>query len=81
MPTGDGKPTTKKLVLWNDVIHSMYQATKILINILKCDYPDACRMAYEVHSQGRAVVFTGTPEQCDKVRQRFLCERFNSSIE
>jgi ATP-dependent Clp protease adaptor protein ClpS len=62
--------TTKlpmKVILFNDDWHTFDEVIVQLIKAIHCSFELARGLAFEVHVKGKAVVFTGSLEECLKV--------------
>ncbi len=56
-----------KVILYNDEVHTFDEVIGQLIKALKCDTVKAESLAWEVHSNGKAVVFSGDMAECLEV--------------
>ncbi len=56
-----------KVILFNDEVHTFDEVVGQLIKALKCDTTKAESLAWEAHSNGKALVFTGDMAECLKV--------------
>ena len=56
-----------KVILYNDDIHSFDEVILQLMKATGCSDDQAARIAYEAHTKGKAVAFTGPFEKCFKV--------------
>ncbi|MCA9740822.1 MAG: ATP-dependent Clp protease adaptor ClpS [Deferribacteres bacterium] len=56
-----------KVILYNDDIHSFDEVILQLMKATGCTDEEAARIAFEAHSKGKAVAFTGSFEKCFKV--------------
>lgn len=53
-----------KVILFNDDIHSFEEVTQQIIKAIKCSENEAEAYTWEVHSKGKACVFTGEMHEC-----------------
>jgi len=56
-----------KTVLLNCSCHSFDQVEGQLVKAIKCSIGQARQFSHQVHTQGSAIVFTGSPEECENV--------------
>lgn len=56
-----------KVILFNDDIHSFEEVTQQIIKAIKCSENEAEAYTWEVHSKGKACVFTGEMHECLRV--------------
>lgn len=56
-----------KVVLYNDDWHTFDEVIAQLIKAVKCSFSEAKNFAFEVHVKGKAVVFSGSLNECLKV--------------
>jgi len=56
-----------KVVLFNDEIHTFDEVIGQLIKATGCSQSDAEALAWEVHTKGRAIVFSGEIPRCVEV--------------
>jgi ATP-dependent Clp protease adaptor protein ClpS len=56
-----------RVILFNDNIHSFDDVISQLIKAIGCSSDTAESFAWEVHTKGKACVFTGEIEKCLKV--------------
>jgi ATP-dependent Clp protease adapter protein ClpS len=56
-----------RVVLFNDNWHTFDEVIVQLIKAVKCTYEQARDFAYEVHVKGKAIVFSGSLQNCLKV--------------
>lgn len=56
-----------KVILFNDDVHTFDEVITQLIKAIRCTREKAEALAWEVHTQGRAVVFTGEMIRCVEV--------------
>jgi ATP-dependent Clp protease adaptor protein ClpS len=56
-----------KVVLYNDDWHTFEEVIVQLIKAVSCSFERARSLAFEAHTIGKAVVFTGTIQDCLKV--------------
>lgn len=60
-----GEPA--KVVLFNDDVHTFEEVIHQLIKATGCSQGKAEALAWEVHSRGKAVVYTGELQRCVQV--------------
>lgn len=56
-----------KVILFNDEVHTFDEVIGQLIKALRCDSVKAESLAWEVHTNGKALVFSGDMAECLKV--------------
>jgi ATP-dependent Clp protease adapter protein ClpS len=56
-----------KVVLFNDDVHTFDEVITQLIKATRCTEEHAEALAWEVHTRGKAVVFTGELRRCIEV--------------
>jgi len=56
-----------KVVLFNDDIHTFDEVITQLMKAIRCSTDRAESLAWEVHSRGKAVVYTGEMQECLRV--------------
>jgi len=56
-----------KVILFNDDIHTFEEVIGQLMKALRCTGEKAEALAWEVHSKGKAVVFSGEITRCMEV--------------
>jgi ATP-dependent Clp protease adaptor protein ClpS len=56
-----------KVVLFNDEVHTFEEVIGQLIKAIKCTESKAEALAWEVHSKGRAIVYSGEMIKCVEV--------------
>jgi ATP-dependent Clp protease adaptor protein ClpS len=56
-----------KVVLYNDDWHTFNEVIAQLIKAINCSYERARGFAFEVHTNGKTIVFTGSLDICLKV--------------
>jgi ATP-dependent Clp protease adapter protein ClpS len=56
-----------KVILFNDNVHSFDDVISQLIKAIGCSSGQAEAFAWEVHTKGKACVFTGEIEKCLRV--------------
>ena len=56
-----------KVILFNDDVHTFDEVIGQLIKAIHCDSNRAEAIAWEVHTQGKAVVYEGPMPECLKV--------------
>lgn len=56
-----------KVILFNDDYHTFDEVIEQLIKAIGCSYDKAEALTWEVHSKGKAVVFTGELSECLRV--------------
>jgi ATP-dependent Clp protease adaptor protein ClpS len=56
-----------KVVLYNDDWHTFDEVIDQLIKAINCSYERAREFAFEVHTKGKSIVFTGSLDSCLKV--------------
>ncbi|MEE9288791.1 MAG: ATP-dependent Clp protease adaptor ClpS [Bacteroidota bacterium] len=56
-----------KVILFNDEEHTFDEVIGQLIKALRCDSVKAESLAWEVHTTGKAMVFSGDMAECLKV--------------
>jgi len=56
-----------KVILFNDDWHTFEEVIMQLIKALHCTFEEARSLTFEVHTKGKATVFTGSLSECLKV--------------
>jgi ATP-dependent Clp protease adaptor protein ClpS len=56
-----------RVILYNDEWHTFDEVIVQLIKAVKCSFEKARDFAFEVHVKGKAIVFSGTMNECLKV--------------
>ncbi len=56
-----------KVILFNDDIHTFDEVITQLMKAIRCSTDKAESLAWEVHSRGKAVVYTGEMQECLRV--------------
>jgi ATP-dependent Clp protease adaptor protein ClpS len=56
-----------RVILFNDDLHSFEEVISQLVKATKCSFEEARDKTFEVHTRGRAVVFSGELAQCLRV--------------
>jgi ATP-dependent Clp protease adaptor protein ClpS len=56
-----------KVVLYNDNWHTFEEVIVQLIKAVKCTFEEARDYAFEVHTKGKAIVFSGSIKDCLRV--------------
>jgi len=56
-----------KVILFNDDVHTFEEVIAQLIKAIRCSAQKAEAFAWEVHTTGRAVVYTGELARCVEV--------------
>ncbi len=62
-----GTTFPSKVILFNDNIHSFEEVINQLIKAINCTNDHAEKIAWEVHTKGKACVYEGEIEKCLKV--------------
>ncbi len=53
-----------KVILFNDEWHTFEEVAQQIIKAVKCSENEAEQLTWEVHSKGKACVFTGELQEC-----------------
>jgi len=56
-----------KVILFNDEVHTFDEVISQLIKATACDHSKAESLAWEVHNNGKAMVFQGPMNECLRV--------------
>jgi ATP-dependent Clp protease adaptor protein ClpS len=56
-----------KVILFNDEVHTFDEVIEQIIKATGCDYRRAEALTWQVHSNGKAVVFDGEMAKCVQV--------------
>lgn len=56
-----------KVILFNDDVHTFEEVITQLIKAIRCTQPKAEGLAWEVHNNGKAVVYAGEMIRCMEV--------------
>jgi ATP-dependent Clp protease adaptor protein ClpS len=59
--------TENKVVLFNDDWHTFEEVIVQIIKAIKCSFEQARSFAFEAHTNGKVVVFTGSIQDCLRV--------------
>ena len=59
--------TENRVVLYNDDWHTFEEVITQLIKAINCSYEQGRSYAFEVHTKGKAIVFSGPIKDCLKV--------------
>ena len=67
--TTDGTATDNpaKVILYNDEVHTFEDVIGQLIKAIRCSREKGEAYAWEVHTKGKALVYTGTMNECLRV--------------
>ena len=69
------------VILFNDEIHTFDEVIGQLIKALRCDTAKAEALTWEVHSSGKAAVYTGSMTECLQVNGVLEEIALNTQIE
>jgi len=56
-----------KTILFNDEVHTFEDVASQLVKAVRCTFSQGLSFAFEVHSKGSAVVYSGHLERCEAV--------------
>lgn len=70
-----------KVILYNDEWHTFDEVINQIIKATKCDYDKAQSLTWEVHSNGKACVYSGEIPECLKVSSILEEISLNTEIE
>ena len=70
-----------KVILFNDEIHTFDEVTNQIIKATGCTLDKAEALTWEVHSKGKAIVFSGDMNECLKVSAILEEIALNTQIE
>ena len=70
-----------KVILFNDEIHSFDEVIEQIIKATGCDTSKAETLTWEVHTNGKAMVFEGQMDNCLKVSHILEEIALNTQIE
>jgi ATP-dependent Clp protease adaptor protein ClpS len=56
-----------KVILYNDDVHTFEEVIGQIIKAIRCDTSKAEALTWEVHNNGKAVVFEGPMDECMEV--------------
>ncbi len=59
--------TVYHVLLFNDDIHTFDEVINQLIKAIQCTFEKARDIAFEVHTKGKALVFSGSLTECLKI--------------
>ncbi len=65
--TIDSSQNVGKVILFNDEWHTFEEVIAQIIKAINCDIQRAEALTWEVHTKGKACVFTGEIEECLRV--------------
>lgn len=69
------------VVCWNDPITYMIYVTMVFQRVFGYSYEKAYRLMMEVHTTGRAVVWTGAREQAESYVQKLHASQLKATLE
>lgn len=55
------------VILYNCDCHSFDDVAETLVKAIECTIDEAYAIAFRVHTEGRAIVFSGSFEECERV--------------
>ncbi len=70
-----------KVILFNDEIHSFDEVIGQIMKAIRCDTAKAEALTWEVHNNGKAMVFEGLMKECLKVSHVLEEIALNTQIE
>jgi ATP-dependent Clp protease adapter protein ClpS len=56
-----------KVILFNDDLHSFEEVISQIVKAIKCSFEEARDKTFEVHTKGKAVVYSGDLAECLRV--------------
>ncbi len=59
--------TSYHVLLYNDDIHTFDEVIAQLIKAIQCSFEKARDIAFEVHTKGKALVYSGSLTECLKI--------------
>ena len=62
-----GRGYGAKTILFNDDVHTFEEVAGQLVKAIRCPFSRGMKIAFEVHSSGSAVVYSGHLERCEAV--------------
>ncbi|MCU0825645.1 MAG: ATP-dependent Clp protease adaptor ClpS [Leptospira sp.] len=68
------------VILFNDSINEFSHVESCLMKICFKTKKEAKRIAIEAHTNGKAVCFLGSPEECETISEKLTNERLTVSI-
>lgn len=79
--TGTGLGGPWRVILYNDDWHTFEEVIEQVMKATGCCLEVAERIAYEAHTQGRAVAYSGEKEDCQRVCGVLLEIRLQAEID
>ena len=64
---GTATDTPSKVILFNDQVHTFEEVISQLQKAIRCSRDKGEAIAWEVHTRGRACVYTGELDECLRV--------------
>lgn len=62
-----GTTNAARVILFNDEWHTFDEVIEQILKAVKCSYEKAESLTWEVHSKGKACVYSGDIDECIKV--------------
>lgn len=59
--------TPAKVILFNDEVHTFDEVIYQIIRAVRCDFEKAKALTHQVHSYGKAIVYSGEIVKCIEV--------------
>lgn len=56
-----------RVILFNDDLHSFEEVISQIVKAIKCSFEEARYKTFEVHTKGKAVVYSGELAECLRV--------------
>lgn len=56
-----------RVILFNDDLHSFEEVISQLVKATKCSFEEARDKTFEVHTKGKAIVYSGNLSECLRV--------------
>jgi ATP-dependent Clp protease adaptor protein ClpS len=53
-----------RVILFNDDLHSFEEVISQIVKAIKCSFEEARDKTFEVHTRGKAVVYSGSLAEC-----------------
>lgn len=68
------------VILFNDSVNEFSHVENCLMKICFKSKKEAKQIAIEAHTNGKAICFLGSPEECETVAEKLTTERLTVSI-
>lgn len=79
--TGTGVTNQAKVILFNDEWHSFEEVIYQIIKAINCSMDHAENLTWQVHNNGKALVYSGELEECLRISAVLEEIRLHTKIE